>query len=63
MKVLIDYYDAITTQRVSLKNIDVSEETWNKLFFFTADYVEEKYLVKSIESIDFPWYLFLGLKG
>ena len=63
MKVLIDYYDALTTQRVSFKNLDVNEETWNKLFFFTADYIEEKYLVKSIESIDFPWYLFLGLKG
>ena len=63
MNVLIDYYDAVTTQRVSLKNIDVSEEGWNKLYFFAADYVEEKDLVRSRESIDFPWYLFLGLKG
>ena len=62
MNVLIDYYDAVTTQRVSLKNIDVSEEVWNKLYFFAADYVDEKDLVRSRESIDFPWYLFLGLK-
>ncbi len=63
MKILIDYNDVISSQRVVIRNIDTNEAFWTRFYLYISEYIPNTTIFFSKESIAFPWHLFLAYRA